>query len=85
MRYYSISSVLSKVREHCILDRYSSLFVTSDNPLKLGIESSMVVLLHIFSSFAEQLYICVCLILLRLLTAERNDATSKFDLWQSAA
>ena len=27
----SISPVISKVLEHCILDRYSHLFVTSDN------------------------------------------------------
>jgi len=30
-REISISSVLTKVLEHCILDRYSSIFVTSDN------------------------------------------------------
>jgi len=29
----SISSVLCKVLEHCILDRYSSIFVTSDNQI----------------------------------------------------
>jgi len=30
-RGISISPVLSKVLEHCILDRYNSLFTTSDN------------------------------------------------------
>ena len=31
IRGISISAVVSKVFEHCILDRYSGFFITSDN------------------------------------------------------
>ena len=38
-RGISISPVLPKVLEHCILDRHSSLFVTSDNQFGLKKQS----------------------------------------------
>ena len=40
-RGVSISPVISKVLEHCILDRYSHLFVTSDN--QFGFKKTLAV------------------------------------------
>ena len=41
-RGISISPVISKILEQCILDRYSNLFTSSDN--QFGFKNSLVVL-----------------------------------------